>query len=495
MTKLKRWKFALALLAFCALGAAVSVAQTFQTLVNFDGGNGAGPLYMSLNQGPDGDFYGTTYTGSVFQGGVLFKITPRGTLMDLHNFCSLSNCEDGWEPRSGLVLATDGASYGTTGGGGLNQECLGGCGTIYRTLPNGKFTTVFNFSPTDGYNSWGPLLQAADGNFYGTTDDGGANGWGTIFKISTRGALTVLYSFRVGAGAGPGEGPLTQGWDGDLYGIAGGGSHNYGMFFKISPKGKLTVLYSFCSQPNCADGRGPSGGLLLGADGNFYGTTLLGGAGTYCGENYQGGCGTVFKISPDGALTTLYSFCEQKNCADGANPWAGLIQATDGDLYGTTSAGGEVGDVLSCPVLYVGCGTVFKITETGAVTTLHKFIGLDGWMPTGGLVQATTGDFYGTTEWGGNAGNGGTVYNLNMGLGPFVAFVQGGGRVGGTAQILGQGFEGTTEVSFNGTPANYTVRADTFMTARVPPGATTGFVTVTTPSGVLKSNVPFRVIP
>jgi uncharacterized repeat protein (TIGR03803 family) len=274
--------------------------------------------------------------------------------------------------------------------------------------------------------------------------------------------------------------------DGNFYGTtASGGDQicNCGTVFKITPVGNLTTLHSFKG----TDGAYPGGALVQAADENFYGTT--GGLGYHC--NPTSGCGTVFKITRGGSLTTLYNFCAQTNCSDGAHPVAGLVQATDGNFYGTTLVGGGGNCVAD---FGVGCGTVFEITALGELTTLHTFGSTDGANPYGGLLQATNGSFYGTT-YGGGAFSGGTIFSLEMGLGPFVAFVHDSGRIGQTGGILGQGFTGTTSVSLNGTPASYTVVSDTFIRATVPPGATTGFVTVTTPSGTLTSNVPFRVIP
>ncbi|MBZ5571930.1 MAG: hypothetical protein LAO09_08630 [Acidobacteriia bacterium] len=188
-------------------------------------------------------------------------------------------------------------------------------------------------------------------------------------------------------------------------------------------------------------------------------------------------------ITSGGALTTLHSFTD-------GSPAAGLVQATDGNFYGTTMDGGD----LSCDAPY-GCGTIFKITPSGTVTTLHSFDSAEGeWPSSGGLLQATDGSFYGTTYRGGDH-NLGTVLRLDMGLGPFVALVHDSGKVGQTGGILGQGFTGTTSVSFNGAPAKFAVESDTLLMAKVPAGAPTGFVTVTTPSGTLTSNKPFRVTP
>lgn len=193
-------------------------------------------------------------------------------------------------------------------------------------------------------------------------------------------------------------------------------------------------------------------------------------------------------------LTTLYAFCSQTNCSDGSHPQDGLVQATDGSFYSTTVQGGAN-----------GFGTIFKITSAGRLTTLYSFCSQtncpDGSYPATTVLQATSGTFYGTTVWGGvygcsdGSGGCGTVFSLSVGLDPFVAFVRTSGKVGQAAGILGQGFTGTTAVSFNGNPAAFTVKSDTFLAATVPTGATTGTVQVTTPSGVQLSNVPFRVLP
>jgi uncharacterized repeat protein (TIGR03803 family) len=204
------------------------------------------------------------------------------------------------------------------------------------------------------------------------------------------------------------------------------------------------------------------------------------------------GCGTVFKITREGALTTLYSFCSQRNCADGAAPYAGVVQATDGNFYGTASEGGAGAACSSND-----CGTVFKITAGGNLTTLYGFCNVDrcadGENPFGVLLQATDGSFYGTTAAGGGVENAGTVFKLSVGLAPFVQTVTTSGKVGATVEILGSNLTGSTAVNFNGTAATFSVVSNTEIKATVPSGATTGFVTVTAPSGNLKSNKEFRV--
>ena len=196
----------------------------------------------------------------------------------------------------------------------------------------------------------------------------------------------------------------------------------------------------------------------------------------------------MFELSATGQFTTLYSFCTQSNCPDGSNPRAGLVQGTDGNFYGTTSAGG-VG----------GGGTIFAITPGGKLKTLHSFCSQsskcpDGSTPQSTLTQGTDGNFYGTASAGGRFG-GGTLFRLSMGLGQFVEAVPIAGRVGRGIVILGNSLTGATNVSFNGIAATFTVLSDTAIEATVPGGATTGTIEVTTPAGTLSSNFAFQVLP
>ncbi len=248
----------------------------------------------------------------------------------------------------------------------------------------------------DGDDPFAPLLQAADKNFYGTTLDGGTKGYGTVFAITSAGTLTTLHSFRYSDGASPVAG-LIQAKNGNFYGTTlYGGAHGAGTVFEISAAGKLKTLHSFGA---AGDGANPYAALVQAADGTFYGTTYSGGA---------HGQGTVFAITAAGKMTTLYSFCSAKKCSDGAAPYAGVIQATDGDFYGTTSQGGASNR-----------GTVFAISAAGKLTSLHSFClkknCVDGADPSGGLIQATNGIFYGTTTEGG-ANQDGTVFSLSAGL-------------------------------------------------------------------------------
>ena len=252
------------------------------------------------------------------------------------------------------------------------------------------FATLADFqgSANGAEPLYGNLIQGTDGNNYGTTVRGGVYEQGTVFKVTPDGTLTALYSFCSQVNCTDGAEPFSRlvQAGGNFYGTTAiGGANDGGTVFEITPAGQLTTLYSFCSQTNCTDGAEPFSGLVQ-AGGNFYGTTVSGGA---------NGRGTVFEITPAGQLTTLYSFCSQTNCADGELPYAGLVQA-GGNFYGTTVEGGANG-------FY---GTIFEITPAGQLTTLHSFAYTDGADPTAGLIQATDGNFYGTTEGGGANGRG-----------------------------------------------------------------------------------------
>lgn len=414
--------------------------------------------------------------------GTLFKISRTGMLSTLYTFCSQANCDDGSGPEAALILGTGGDFYGTTTYGGANNR-----GTVFRMAASGALTTLYSFCAqaecADGTQPLSALVEASDGSFYGTTSQGGSFGCGTVFKIAPSGALTTLHQLTTLDGCQPTSG-LIQSSNGNFYGTANqGGTVGYGTVFTITPAGKLTTLYNF---DGGLHGSSPWAALIQGVDGNFYGTTTSGGTSTCFGA----GCGTVFKITSTGNLTTLHSF----DNTDANFPFGMLARGTDGNLYGTTSGGGN-----SCNNGNGSCGTVFQINSAGTFTTLHSFDNADGATPLGGLLQATNGSFYGTTTLGGDLTcdtyGCGSVFSLSVGLGPFVAFVRSYGKVGQTGPILGQGFTEATNVSLNGTSIPFTVKSDTLITATAPAGATTGPVIVTTPTGALTSNVPFRVLP
>jgi uncharacterized repeat protein (TIGR03803 family) len=375
-----------AALVLPALGAQAAAVLT--TLYSFtDTNDGANPN-AGLAEGSDGNFYGTTVLGGRNGVGTVFKISTNGVLTTLHIF---GGGNDGCYPYAGLVEGSDGNFYGTT------QEIIGGAGvfvpavgTVFKISTNGALTSLCSFNLSDGAYPEAGLVQGSDGNFYGTTESGGTSWAGTVFQITTNGVLNSLYSFTGGDdGANPWAG-LAQGSDGNFYGTtSSGGSNQLGTVFKISTNGALTGLHSFSGSD---DGGWPQAGLVQGSDGNFYGTAALGG---------RNGNGTVFKISTNGVLARLHSFTGGN---DGANPYAGLVQGSDGSFYGTTCGGGTNG----------GYGTVFKITTNGVLTSLYSFTGgSDGAQPYAGLVQGSDGNFYGTT-WGGGVGGSGTVFRLTI---------------------------------------------------------------------------------
>lgn len=350
--------------------------------------------------------------------GTVFKITPGGTLTTLHNFCTSVQfitspsgqifiyCTDGAEPVGALTQDQDGNLYGTTIYDGITTQGGPGGGTVFKITPAGTlaFSYVFGSQPGDGANPWDGLVQGSDGNFYGTTSAGGANYGGTVFKITPSGALTTIYSFSDDSNGGAPYAGLVRASDGNFYGTTayGGANGQGGTVFKITPGGSLTTLYSFCSQVNvsgyCTDGSYPDRRLVQASDGNFYGTTGGGGDNNY---------GTVFRITPGGTLTTLYSF---SGGTDGGSPYTSLFQASDGNLYGTTQNGGANNDGTVFRVSLSGALTTLYsfCSQTDCA---------DGSDPEAGLTEAADGTLYGTTFGGGTGSNSnpgfpGTIFKL-----------------------------------------------------------------------------------
>jgi uncharacterized repeat protein (TIGR03803 family) len=374
--------------------------QTVTNLYQFGGNPPDNPIGV-LVQGSDGSFYGTTFYGGPNNYGTVFQITSQGTLTTLWQFSG----SNGSTPDAGLVRGSDGNFYGTTMIGGPNYIVSGGDGTVFQITSQGTLTTLWQFNGTNGAQPRAGLVRGDDGNFYGTTFYGGTNNDGTVFKITPQGTLTTLWQFNGSNGENP-EAGLVQITDGNFYGTTAYGGTNSGVVsfgytnslgtvFKITPQGTLTTLWQF----NGANGAAPTAGLVQGSDGNFYGTTEAGGL---TNLNNGIGNGTVFKITAQGTLTTLWKF----NGANGTEPTAGLVQGSDGNFYGTTLHGGTN-----------ALGTVFQITSQGTLTTLWQFNGSNGYAPYASLVQSSDGRFYGTTEAGG-ANGGGTVFRLSMPLNP-----------------------------------------------------------------------------
>ncbi|HZZ16264.1 MAG TPA: choice-of-anchor tandem repeat GloVer-containing protein [Candidatus Sulfotelmatobacter sp.] len=396
--------------------------------------DGVGPR-ANIIQGSDGNFYGTTYAGGTSLSGTVFKITPAGVETVLHSFAG--GATDGSFPSAGLIQGSDGNIYGTTTGGGPTGE-----GTVFKITPSG-FETIFVFNGYDGIGPFGALVEGSDGSFYGTTSGGGPNFNGTVFKVTPNGVMTTLHSFTGGTTDGRNSNAsLILGTDGNFYGTTpGGGANDKGTVFKITSAGVETLLYSFGG--GTTDANYPGSALVQGSDGNFYGTTvgedpsnhgavyrltpagvetvlytfaggtdgndpaaalIQGSDGNFYGTTYSGGInnlGTVFKITPAGIKTILHSFAVDST--DGNYTAASLIQGSDGNFYGTNYSGGASNS-----------GTLFKITPTGTETVIYSFnSGPEGQTPMG-LIQGSDGNFYGTTSSGGTSGNG-TVFKISSG--------------------------------------------------------------------------------
>ena len=453
-----------------------SFSQTFTKLADFNGANGSTP-HGFLTQGLDGNLYGAAADG-VSQGtcygakgcGAIYKATTAGAITVVHEFA----ITEGAHPLAAPVLGNDGNFYGTADRGGTHTN-----GTFFQLTPDGTLTALYSFAGAAGQLPAGALTLGWDGNFYGSANYGGAYLHGDIYRVSSTGAYNRLYSFCAQSGCPDGSSPvdgLVQAHDGNFYGVTpAGGANKYGTIFKITSTGVLTTLYTFCSQTNCVDGATPNVTLVEGKDGNLYGTT------------YQGGSqfsGTAFRITHAGVYTVLHNFCSQPGCADGAHPLAGLTLASDGSFYGTTSTSASGSR-----------GTIFKVTAQGGFLRLYSFQAVDGQFPAQ-LTQLTDGNFYGTMQVGGTSGVG-TFFSFNDKLGPFVKSVESAGKVGSTVILLGQGLTGTTDVQFNGKSASsFTVVSDTEVTAVVPSGATLGAIHVlVAPSTTYSTVTNFKVLP
>jgi uncharacterized repeat protein (TIGR03803 family) len=473
------------------LGAGnVVQAQTFSVVYNF-GSQANDPIQAFYSgiiaQGRDGNLYSGSYSGGDYGCGAVFKLTPAGALTNLYSF---SDGTDGCSPTGGLTLGVDGNFYGTSYSGGFGGAPYG---TVFRITPGDGYTLLYTFTDgKDGALPTAPPIEGPNG-LYGTTcgvcNGTAASSQGSIYKITPSGSTFTFTPLHTcdGTDCSGIFDPLILGTDGNFYGTSlyGGtiaGSSD-GVAFNVTPAGKLTDLFSFDN----TDGELPAARLVQGTDGNFYGTTLDGG---------EYGYDVVFKLTHGPKLTVLHNM---NGTSDGSAPYAGLVQATDGNFYGANAYGGTPS--ANCPG---GCGTIFSITPSGTFNVIHNFDLTDGELPYSTLFQDTNGLIYGMTQLGGtgdvdpscNSNNCGVIYSVNIGAAPFVALVTSSGRVGTKIGILGQNFSSSSVVTF-GTAAATTVTLSgtTFLTATVPSGATTGSVTVTTAEGTLNSNQTFRVTP
>jgi uncharacterized repeat protein (TIGR03803 family) len=453
-------------------------AQTFSYFTNFTAKDSGTPVM----QATDGNLYVGGGSGAYGQGAIL-RVTPSGGFNVLYSFCSQRGCPDGRYPST-PILGSDGNFYGTTESGGNRFEG----GTVFKMTLDGKLTTLYSFCTTDNCpdgSEPGGIIQASDGNLYGITIGAAMQDSGTLFRVNPMtGEFTTLHYFcsAVNCVDGYEQSPPIQGIDGNLYGTTRlGGAHHGGVLYKLTLAGEYTILYNFCSLSDCLDGGGPNT-IMQDANGNIFGTNYGGGS---------KGHGTVFEFTSKGQYIVLDSFDYVLG-----TPVGGLTLASDGNFYGTTMG-------TESYVGYPNGGTVFEVTPKGEVTFLNIFgnnCALDtGYYPVGSIFQNTEGTLYGATGYGNSVGdcdpNGfgyGTMYKVS-GLPPLVETAPLAGPVGQSVIILGNGLTGSTSVTFNGVEAAFTVESDTYIKATVPRGATTGTVSVVTPSGTLNSNPQFVV--
>jgi uncharacterized repeat protein (TIGR03803 family) len=454
-----------AMVALTIMVATVSAnAQTYSPLYLLPGSpGGANPIGL-IAQGRDGNMYAVTSTGGTDYGTV-FRFTPAGSVAVINQI--------GYFPWGGLTLGTDGNLYGQDGDGGVVGNCgLAASGQVYKMTPAGVMTVLHNFTGgTDGCNPQAAPIEGSNGIFYGSTPN---ENNGTIYSVTSGGTFTTLHTFTGTDGQGV-YAPLLQGSDGDFYGATVyGGSNGDGVIYKMTPAGAVTVLHNFTGAP---DGASPYYGLTQASDGNFYGVTN--GGGTFYG--------TVFKMTPSGVLTVLHTF--EDGPSDGSSPSSPLTLASDGKLYGVTSAGGTTGG-----------GTIYSITAGGTYSVLYNFDNdsSTGYNPSSPLKQNTNGTFYGTTYWGGEYStcNCGVVYSFNMGLKAFANLQTTSGKEGAKIGIFGQGFTSSSIVKFGGTQATSVTRlGSTYLAATVPVAALSGTVTVTTGATTLSTPHGFKVTP
>jgi uncharacterized repeat protein (TIGR03803 family) len=373
--------------------------------------------------------------GSPIMAGIAFAFCIFATVASsAQTFTTLVNFTgtNGFNPQSGLVQGANGTFYGAASRASGNES-----GTVFEVTPSGKLTTLHRFCTQsgcpDGSYPVAALILARNGMFYGTTTDGGSYGYGTVFAMTPAGKLTTLYSFCAQSGCPDGAnplGPVMQASNGNLYGTTyAGGANSWGTVFEITPAGKLHTIYSFCTKTNCADGVNPHSGLTQASNGNLYGTNLAG----------EESAATIFEITPTGRLTTLCTF-------DASYSLGGLVQASDGNLYGVTADGGTHQD-----------GSFFQVTLAGEFTTLYSFYTPYGGFPVGGVIQGSDGNFYGTAADDG-ANSNGTVFQLTSagvlttlhafdgadGATPYAGLVQGAdGKFYGTTYTGGTEQDGT----------------------------------------------------
>ncbi len=393
------------LLAAAAQGQVLTVLHEFGVLESYTNSDGAEP-FSGVTQGLNGSFYGVTEDGGTNGTGTIFKITPQGAFVLVHAFSKMVGYTnaDGSYPQAKLTLGNDGALYGTSAAGGTN----GNYGTVFKITTNDTLITLHTFNFDDGENSAAPLVLGRDGNFYGATALGGTTDNGTLFEITSDGSFQTLYNFSFGSNTisdiytnvdGSRPYGLTQGTDGNFYGTADfGGTNGNGTVFEFTTNGVLKVLHTFSPQAingQNADGASPQSPLTEGPDGAFYGTTPNGGA-------YAGG--TIFRVTPAGDFSTVLSF---EYFTNGANPYGPLL-LKGGVFFGAApdfaNGGGTIFQVTTNGAVTL----LYEFSEPG--TNSENF---DGAYPDAGLTLGRDGNLYGTTSAGGTNGTG-VVFRLSF---------------------------------------------------------------------------------
>jgi uncharacterized repeat protein (TIGR03803 family) len=428
-------------------------AQSYQDLRDFDCPTGCSPYDNGrLIQGSDGYFYGTTGYGGTKSHGTIFKVDTTGTSYSvLFNF---NGKNEGYLPLGGLTLATvDKKFYGTTAGGGTSNY-----GILFSFDPKtSTFTVLHNFSSTESSPAVAPI-EAKNFALYGTTQSGELY----LFNVAKQ-------TFQVLPGTAPRvpNAPPFQASDGYLYGTSqDGGAHNYGTVFRVTLPGKVQIVHSF-SGPDGIEPRAP---VVQGKDGNLYGTTYY--------DNDKHDAGTIFRLAlPSLKLTTLHTFVG----TDGNSPAAGLVAATDGNLYGTTAYGGSN-----------GVGTIFQMTVGGVFTHLFDFSGMGGSVigngPGTGLTEHTNGVLYGLTTYGGANGPGegdGVFYSLTLpNFSTHITLCCNWWMIlDQPVMILGQNLTGAINIEFGSVQAPFQQGSNTYLTAEVPSAAIDSLITVTLATG------------